>query len=137
MMTGLLLLLLVVVVLLFLVVAVELHLQEVLVEEEEEAHPLLRGLYKARREKLHAKSRTRLEDASHVTRHTSHVTRHTSHITRHTSHVTRHTSHITQAFYANHNRKRGALRKEAMRCAHCHVTSACFVPVPCPCHHFK
>ena len=57
---------------------------------------------------------------SHVSRLTSHVTRHTSHVTRLTSHVTRHTSHVTrhthQAFYANHNRKRGALRKENMRC---------------------
>ena len=39
---------------------------------------------------------SRLQQQSHVTRHTSHITRHTSHVTHHTSHVTRHTSHVTR-----------------------------------------
>jgi len=87
---------------------------------------MLRGLFKGRRRRQRAKSRIRLAPAA---LHVSHVTCHmSSHVARHTSHVTRHTS---QAFYANHNRKRGALRKENMRLVgaplHCSHMTRCNV----------
>jgi hypothetical protein len=111
---------------------VGLRLQE---EEEEEVVVvvllllLLRGLFKARLERRHAKSKIRSAPVICQTLHTSHFTLHTSHVTRHTSHVTRHTSHVTrhasQAFYANHNRKRGALRKENMRSMRAPAAEGC------------
>ena len=100
---------------------VGLQLQE---EEEEGAVEqalllMLRGLFKGRRRRQRAKSRIRLAPTA---LHVSHVTCHMS------SHVARYTS---QAFYANHNRKRGALRKENMRLVgaplHCSRMTRCNV----------